>query len=402
MNDPGPGRPEPRIVAFKDREPLPNAEGSPEDSPIVRQMLRFARLARENGFQVGIDESLDSLRFAGEADILDPGALRFGLRALYCSTSADWRRFDDLFDSFWIDRGRRVELRVAGTVARPGGEAEAPGLEKIGLDSEASGEAAEGTIGGASAAERLASIDFRHLRDADELAAVHDLTERLARRMRWRLTRRHRVRARGRAIDLRNTIHKNLHYGGTPMKLVYRRRHPKPLKLVVILDASGSMSLYSTFFIRFIRGIVENFAESEAFVFHTRLVHLSAALREKDIERAVERMSVMSAGWGGGTRIGESLRAFNKNHAKTALTSRSVVMIVSDGYDTGPPELLAAQVKKLRGRAKRLIWLNPLLGWEGYEPVARGMEAAMPHIDLFAPAHNLESLMALEPYLCRL
>lgn len=375
---------------------------APPDRHVVRQILRFARHARDNGFPVGIDESLDALRFAESADLMDRGEIHGGLRALFCASAADWERFDDLFESYWTYRGQRTEVRVSGSVNRPGGEADAPFAQRLGIEGGNSGGGGDETPGGASAAERLAGTDFRHLHESRDLQAVNELTERLARRMRWRLSRRRRVRARGRVIDLRNTIHKSLMHGGVPMKLAFKRRHPRPLKLVVILDASGSMSLYSGFFIRFIRGIVENFAESEAYVFHTRLVHLSAALREKDIERAVERMAMMSAGWGGGTRIGESLRSFNRYHAKSALNSRSVVMIVSDGYDTGPPEVLAAQLKKLRGRAKRVIWLNPLLGWRGYEPVAQGMAAALPYVDLFAPAHNLESLMALESYLYKL
>jgi uncharacterized protein with von Willebrand factor type A (vWA) domain len=378
----------------------PGGQMQHDDSPLVLKLLRFARQARDNGFPIGIEETMDGLDIARDLNFLDREELRLGLRTLFCSSTTDWQRFDELFDSYWFYGSERTILRVSGALPRSGGGGEAPSLEQLGLGGDA-GEADQ-SVGGASAAERLEGTDFRHLNSDRDLQAVHDLAERLARRMRWRLSRRRRVRARGRTIDLRNTIHKSLRHGGTPLELAYKRRHPKPLKLVIILDASGSMSLYSTFFIRFIRGVVENFSQSEAYVFHTRLVHLSSALREKDIERAVERMAMMSAGWGGGTRIGESLRTFNKHHAKTALTGRSVVMIVSDGYDTGPPELLAAQVKKLRGRAKRVIWLNPLLGWEGYEPVARGMEAAMPHIDLFAPAHNLESLMALEPYLCRL
>jgi uncharacterized protein with von Willebrand factor type A (vWA) domain len=147
---------------------------------------------------------------------------------------------------------------------------------------------------------------------------------------------------------------------------------------------------------------VENYAKSEAFVFHTRLVNMSAALKERDIERAVERMTLMAAGWSGGTRIGESLRTFNNNYAKSVVNARTVVMIVSDGYDTGAPEILAQEMVRLKRRAKRVVWLNPMIGWQGYAPVAAGMVAALPHIDLFAPAHNLESLAKLAPYLERL
>ncbi|MBE0554900.1 MAG: VWA domain-containing protein, partial [Rhodobacteraceae bacterium] len=134
----------------------------------------------------------------------------------------------------------------------------------------------------------------------DELARISDLTERLAARMKYRLTRRERQRRRGRRLDLRRVIHQSIRFGGTPMRLAYRMRWPKPLRLVVILDASGSMSLYSTFFVRFIRGVLDHFREAEAFVFHTRLIHISAALRERDTEKALERMALMAAGWAGG------------------------------------------------------------------------------------------------------
>jgi uncharacterized protein with von Willebrand factor type A (vWA) domain len=220
--------------------------------------------------------------------------------------------------------------------------------------------------------------------------------------MRYRLSRRQRLQSRGRRLDLRTIIHRSIPYGGTPMRLAFRRRRDKPLRLVMLVDVSGSMSLYSTFFVRFIRGVIENFRQADAFVFHTRLVHIGPALRERDVDRAVERMGLLAAGWSGGTRIGESLRAFNRHFAANLLGSRTVVMIVSDGYDTGPPELLGEELARIKRRAHRVVWLNPMIGWRDYAPVAGGMQAALPHVDLFAPAHNLQSLMALEPYLERL
>jgi uncharacterized protein len=187
-----------------------------------------------------------------------------------------------------------------------------------------------------------------------------------------------------------------------PLRLAFRRRREKPLRLIAILDVSGSMSPYSTFFVRFLRAILDKFHDADAFVFHTRLVHIEDALRERTTERAIERLALMAQGWSGGTRIGESLATFNRSYAASVLNRRSVVIIVSDGYDTGPPEQLAAELATLRRRARRLVWLNPMLGWQDYEPVARGMAAALPHVDLFAPAHNLESLAELEPYLAAL
>jgi len=271
-------------------------------------------------------------------------------------------------------------------------------------DADQVGNPADGTgrREGASSAENLATTDLRHINDPDELEKAHDLADRLAARMRYRLTRRERIRRRGRRLDLRRIIHKSIAYGGTPMRLAFRRRFPKPLRLVVILDASGSMSQYSAFFVRFIHGILDNFREADGFAFHTRLVHISPALRERNAAKAVERLSLMVQGWSGGTKIGDCLAAFNRDHAASVVNSRTVVMIVSDGYDTGTPELLGREMARLRKRTKRLVWLNPMLGWNDYAPVAGGMQAALPHVDLFAPAHNLESLMALEPYLVRL
>ncbi len=138
------------------------------------------------------------------------------------------------------------------------------------------------------------------------------------------------------------------------------------------------------------------------FLFHTRLVHISPSLKDRDIARAVERLALMTQGIGGGTKIGESLADFNRWHARRMIHSRTAVVIVSDGYDAGTPEALAEEMRQLRRRCRRLVWLNPLLGWRDYTPQARGMKAALPYIDLFAPAHNLESLAALEPYLARI
>jgi uncharacterized protein len=255
---------------------------------------------------------------------------------------------------------------------------------------------------GASRAEALAVTDLRHIVDPDDVAATHALAARLARVMRVRLVRREQVRRRGRRLDLRRTIHRNVSHGGTLLELAWRRRKIKPLRLVVLLDASGSMSLYTAFFVRFLHGVVDSFREAEAFVFHTRLAHVSPSLRDRDVTRAVDKLALMAQGIGGGTRIGESLATFNRWHARRVINSRTAVMIVSDGYDTGEPERLGEEMRRLRRRCRKIIWLNPLIGWRDYSPQARGMQAAMPYVDLFAPAHNLASLAALEPFLARI
>ena len=375
---------------------------------LVRRFVGFVRVLRDNGFLVGLRETIDGLRVARQADLGQREALRWALRSLMCASRTDWQRFDEIFDLYWRGHGQLRAAQVSGHGSRTGlaegGDAQGHSGPMLGVGRglEAEAESGEGRRGGASSAESLAASDLRHINDPDELTRIGELAERLAARMKYRLSRRERQRRRGRRLDLRRVIHHSIRFGGTPMHLAYRMRWPKPLRLVVILDASGSMSLYSSFFVRFIRGVLDHFREAEAFVFHTRLIHISAALRERDTEKALERMALMAAGWAGGTRIGDSLATFNRNYAASVINGRTVVMIVSDGYDTGAPELLGAEMARLKRRAKRIVWLNPMIGWRDYAPVAQGMAAALPHVDLFAPAHNLESLAALEPYLAKL
>jgi uncharacterized protein with von Willebrand factor type A (vWA) domain len=375
---------------------------------LARRIVGFVRVLRDNGFPVGLRETIDGLRVARQADLAQREPLRRALRSLLCASRTDWRRFDEVFDLYWRGHGqlRAAQVSAGGSRSRTpeGADAGTRTGPMLGADHgpDAQAEGGESRRGGASSAESLAATDLRHINDPDDLARIGDLTERLAARMKYRLTRRERQRRRGRRLDLRRVIHRSIRFGGTPMQLAYRLRWPKPLRLVVILDASGSMSLYSTFFVRFIRGVLDHFRQAEAFVFHTRLIHISAALRERDTEKALERMALMAAGWAGGTRIGDSLATFNRNYAASVINGRTVVMIVSDGYDTGAPEVLGTEMARLKRRAKRIVWLNPMIGWRDYAPAAQGMAAALPHVDLFAPAHNLESLATLEPYLAKL
>jgi uncharacterized protein len=375
------------------------------------KLAGFARTLRHNGFKVGLAETADALAILASAAAARPSRLKGALKALFSATRSDWERFDAIFEAYW--RGRHMRRAQTPSDMPAQSRSTRPRLGAAGLpvgtpdhverrDGSDSDAAKSGRREGASPAELLAATDLRHIVDPDDVAKAHALAERLARSMRARLVRRQQVRARGQRLDFRRTIHRSVSHGGTPVDLAWRRRKIKPLRLVVLLDASGSMSLYTAFFVRFLHGVVEAFREAEAFVFHTRLVHVSPGLRDRDVARAVDRLAMMAQGIGGGTRVGESLAAFNRWHAARVINARTAVMIVSDGYDTGEPERLAAEMRRLRGRCRRIIWLNPLIGWRDYQPVARGMQAALPYVDLFAPAHNLDSLAALEPYLARI
>ncbi|HEY1746582.1 MAG TPA: VWA domain-containing protein [Xanthobacteraceae bacterium] len=388
----------------------------PDLSGMRRRLAGFARTLRDNGFRVGIAETGDALSVLTSPAAARPTSLMPAMRALFCATHSDWERFDEIFDAFWCGEGMRQRQTLGGhsqgSTLSPKKLAEAHVPEEArGLldrierrnesDTDAEGEG-RGRREGASSSEKLSTTDLRHIVDPSEIAATQALAARLARSMRARLVRREQVRRRGRRLDLRRSIHRNVSHGGTLIELAWRRRKIKPLRLVVLLDASGSMNLYTAFFVRFLHGVVDAFREAEAFVFHTRLAHVSPSLRDRDVSRAVEKLALMAQGIGGGTRIGESLAVFNRWHARRVINSRTAVMIVSDGYDTGEPGQLGDEMRRLRRRCRKIIWLNPLIGWRDYSPQARGMQAALPFVDLFAPAHNLESLAALEPYLARI
>jgi uncharacterized protein with von Willebrand factor type A (vWA) domain len=274
--------------------------------------------------------------------------------------------------------------------------------QEISVDGTDNSRSGEGRMEGASRADNLAELDFRKLAHPEQIEEAHAAAARLAQTMRTRLTRRDLARRRGYRLDLRRTIHRNISHGGVPIRLVKRQRKEKPLRLVILLDASGSMSMYTGIFLRFIHGVLDEFREAEAFLFHTRLAHVSDAMKEKDAARALDRLSIMAQGAGGGTKIGESLQTFNRWHAARVIHSRTVVMIVSDGYETGNAELLGREMAALGRRCRRIVWLNPMMAWDGYTPEASGIKAALPHVDLYAPANSLLSLAALEPYLAKL
>jgi uncharacterized protein len=384
---------------------------------VAAKLAAFLKTLRNSGFAVGLQEGQDAaaLMTAGYAE--KPGLLRSAFKHLFSARKSDWDRFDGLFDAFWLGkrvRSRSLTVGAAKAANSPSlkslqnsksepaaGEGDTDQIPSDGTDAPEQ-RGGEGRKEGASRADNLAEIDFRKMADPEQIEQAHDVAARLARTMRTRLTRRDLARRRGYRLDLRRTIHGNISHGGVPITLVKRQRKEKPLRLVMLLDASGSMSMYTGVFLRFIHGVLDEFREAEAFLFHTRLAYVSDAMKEKDAGRALDRLSIMAQGAGGGTKIGESLQTFNRWHAARVLHSRSCVMIVSDGYETGDAALLGREMAALAKRCRRIVWLNPMMAWQGYAPEAAGIKAALPHIDLYAPANTLKSLTELEPYLAKL
>ena len=378
-------------------------------------VVRFVRLLRDNDFSVGVYEAADALRALGILGAMDAAQVRSVLRTLFASREREWHRFDEIFDAFWLGHVQHrgsIARNISGAAAsQRNGEGTANRkrgtladfFDWCGKDAAAFGSnPGEGRRGGASAAETLAKADFGQVTDPEELERLHALSERWAERIRYRLSRRRRAVRKGKKLLLRRTFQRSVSSGGMPLVLYRRRRKPKPVRIVIFVDVSGSMDHYSLFFTRFVYTLSLNLARTEAFIFHTRLIHITGALMTANPMKMMEKMVLLSQGWSGGTRIGEALAEFNSRYAGAIAGSSTIAVIISDGFDTGAPERLAAELARLKRRVKRLVWLNPLLGRQSYEPRAAGMAAALPHIDLFAPAHNLESLAALEDELARL
>lgn len=380
------------------------------DQQIVSQLTGFTRFARSQRFNIGVQETIDSQRLAERVGITNKRQLQQGLKTLLCTSATDWDRFDSVFDSYWYRNKpkQNTQSSLGGKAPRQSALAQASQQGKEGslfdvadataLDGQG---ASDGNMShsGASATESVTSKNFEQLSNSSELRDMEELAERLAKRIRQRLLRRQRIDQRGQRIDMRRTVRASLRYGGLPLSLNFRQRRKQTPKLVLLLDVSRSMSVYSYLFLRFARGMLGAFKGSDAFAFHTRLIHIGETLREPSRLKLSEKMALISAGWDGGTRIDKSLQSFNRNYARNLLGSRSIVIIVSDGYDTGEPQVLVTELQRIKRRARSLIWLNPLLGQENYTPSTQCMQAALPLIDVFAPAHNLESLAALEDHL---
>lgn len=369
------------------------------DGIVTRTIVQFCRFLRANSFQVGLQETIDALAVVRLVTITDREAFQSSLRALLCSSREQYEQFDRLFEQFWGDSTETIHLQREDHPSRREmrliGDEHHRAVEQAGKSHE-EGDLTATT--GASAEERLRKMDFSEVA-ASDLPLLEQLCLRLWRQMSERLTRRYRRYGERGRLDFRRTIRSNISRGGEPMTLHYKERKRQKINLVVLLDVSGSMDLYSLFLLRFVYALQQYFERVDSFVFSTRLTDISGALRTHQLSSALQMVAQNVESWSGGTRIGECLAEFNKLHARKLRSRNSLVIIMSDGWDTGEPEALKEQLQAIKRRARKLIWLNPLLGLAEYQPITRGMSAALPFADVFAPAHSLESLLQLEHHL---
>ncbi|MGA9392888.1 MAG: VWA domain-containing protein [Candidatus Sulfotelmatobacter sp.] len=373
-----------------------------EPNRSVASIIEFCNFARTNGLSVGVQQTLAAIEAAKTTGIADRQAFAFALRTVMSSSKEEWDLFNQLFEMFWSAPQRRSGL-AAGEAKEAQVSINKPKASSRMLNSQSSSEASspegEGNaVSGASAQHRLQKVDFS---DAghDDLVMLEQISLRLFRKMGLRLSRRLKIRNLADRVDMRRTIRRSIPHGGDPIVLAFQGRKPRKHRLVIFLDISGSMNSYSLFLVRFAYALQKYFKRVDTFLFSTDVVEITDVLRTRDLPDALRGLSQRAAGWAGGTKIGESLRDFNRQQGRKLLSRNTVFIILSDGWDTGEPEMLAAELRITRRHIQKLIWLNPLLGLKDYEPVTRGMSAALPYVDVFAAAHNLESLLALERYL---
>lgn len=360
-------------------------------------IVAFAQFARDHGLNIGIQETQDVLLASRLGILNNRNVFRHALKSLFCTTPEEMLVFDQLFSLFWdtnpIDlQQRKGKATLQGSVNKKANAS----VVMLGMGNiQTAPEEEAKHVSGANAAERLKKTDLSLLTEI-ESDQLEEIARKLCRQMAVRMRRRMKQHRSKGLLHMRKTIRKSIGTGGEPIDLFHRMKTPKKQRLIVFLDISGSMDKYSLFLLRFICALREHFRQLEAFVFSTTLKRITKGLQPHRLERVLKNLGEHTDHWSSGTRIGECLQQFNDQFGKRMLNGSPTVLVLSDGLDTGDVELLGAALKNIHARSKRTIWLNPLKGMKGYQPLARGMQAALPSIDDFRSAHNLESLLELE------
>ncbi|MGZ8528407.1 MAG: vWA domain-containing protein [Candidatus Limnocylindrales bacterium] len=389
----------------------------------VGSAVRFARALRLAGLTTDLGAAIDFARALALVDIGQREQVRAAGAALFVRRRDDLETYDAVFARFWRARGPRLgddgptpmvadpevveaeEDEAGGVAAEEGSDGrsreDARDGQLIPSDQDGDDPDAEEAIEGVIISEQAYSageVDRHRQFDrmtAAELRDAERLIDLLIPNLERRRTRRNELHRHGRIVAPRAMFRRSLATGGDVLDWVWRRPVRRPRALVVICDISGSMERHARVLLRFSQALAASTVRTEAFVFGTRLTRVTRILRDRNRDRALDRVADAVTDWSGGTRIGASFREFNQVWARRVLRSSSVVVIVSDGWDRGDPALVASETARLQRSCHRLIWLNPLASTPGYQPLAGGMSAAMPFVDDFVPAGTLASLERL-------
>ena len=398
--------PEPRSGTPSDLATLEIASESAPDIPgrLGANLMFFARTLRAAGIPVGSGAVLDALRAVEAVGVARRDDFYWALHAVFVRRADQRPLFDEAFHVFWRNPKllERVTSLLLPTVHTPP-QSDAKPLSRRLSEALFAGAEREARI---REAEKEIELDARltwsdrevlRVRDfeqmsAAELAAAKAAIARLRLAIPLAPTRRYHPHPRGALIDMRTTFRRSLRLGSSVVLLARRRRRRKPAPLVVMCDISGSMSRYSRVLLHFAHALTRDRTRVFSFVFGTRLTNITRQLRDRDVDAAIERASAEVADWDGGTRIGHCLEVFNREWSRRVCGQGAMMLFITDGLDRDVGDGLGAQVERLRKSCRRLVWLNPLLRYEGFEPKAAGMRALLPHVDELRPVHNLESL----------
>jgi uncharacterized protein len=365
---------------------------------LLRKLATFGRILREAGVDVAPHRLQDALAALAAVDVTSREECYWALRCTLTSRLEHGEAFDAAFAAFWERRAREITLPKRVPATEPGPEPAAPdGVEarRSELSDDAGDDAGEAAQGMSwSAVERLRTLDFAQYTE-EELHRSRLLVERLARALPMRRSRRLRSAQDGDRIDKRRTLRGAMRTEGYPIVRLYRRRRLVPRKLLFMVDVSGSMEPYARAMLMFLQAAVRPGAKVEAFTFGTRLTRVTRELASHEPDQALRAATRAVPDWAGGTRIGEAVKALNDRWEWRGAARGAVVVVVSDGWERGDADLLAAEMARLRRTAHTVVWVNPLAGEPGYEPLAHGMAAALPHVDRFLPGHDLRSLEVL-------
>ncbi len=376
---------------------------------LLRNLLHFGRLLRAVGIEVTPPQIVDLVESLKHIDLGRREDFKNAARTVLVNHPEHLPLFERAFDLFWQarDESELLELGLGRQKSQPQPQAEEKEItlrESVAREptpEQESDEAETGAVQSYSALELLRHKDFAKLTPA-ELAEVKRLIQAMAWQLEQRRTRRKIRASHGSVLDMRRLLRCNLRYGGELLQLPWRRPKFKRRPLVVICDVSGSMEQYSRILLKFIYAISSGQDRVEAFVFSTRLTRITRQLKTGEIDAALDQVMAAIRDWGGGTRIGEALKRFNYEWGRRVLGQGAIVLIISDGLDRGNIELLEREIARLQLSCQRLIWLNPLLGSTNYQPLARGIQTALPYVDDFLPVHNMASLEELGQLLERL
>ena len=374
---------------------------------LAANLVRFASLLKAAELEVTTTQVLGAAQGLLAIDVARRDDFRQALAATLLTRVEDRPVFDLLFERFWrLPEPDRAEgVRPEPTTLSSGqarlGAAELIHVAYAREDAIALKAPGDTPPRSYSAEEVLALKDFATFRD-DEVREARRYLRRLAPKLATAAMRRRRPARAGAELDLRRSLRRAARHGGEVLRLAYRRRKIRRLSLVLLCDVSGSMDVYSRFLVQFLYGLQQEVRGVSTFVFSTRLFDVTPMLRARTFDEALAQVARHVQGWSGGTRIGACVGEFNRRYGKERLGPRTVVVVISDGWDRGDIVQLEREVRSMKRRAYRLLWLNPLLGSGDYRPVAQGMAAALPYVDEFLPVHNLSSLARVGRTLIRL